>query len=728
MNNTLIKIARRFQYKLFVYAQAARSLIALKNKYPELKDKLNYFENKNKYINWLISRFGEKPVKKEMHPITDCLPILQRYDGLETSVVNKYKNKPEFKEKIDAIINPKKSSNPSDINNLSSDDLVSIMNVNDQDVEGKQRFTWNVEDVRSKIEADRVGKVGPWNIWLPSTRENSVEIAGYTVDEKTKEKIPKTDWCTARIGKSNLFYNYIHVMLFYIIKDNPSGREDWLSLGYEDGEFILNGEDGRESVDRDNYGLYPERLEEILGPFFDKILNLIINTTIDHGEISPALKKLREASTNLSEYKNMMQGLDSDSKDELITKMIDDNENLPDDIMLECIKDFSGNIGDFKNSEHLRRNIILNFSPSLQAKIIALPDHNKKRFILLSKNVDTEVLLHLLKTGNDGDKFEVINWLAYGTGSNHDWSNNSQQEIINYFLNNSDPKIKARFLKNTIKFTTPESLKKIIDDKSEENAEVRASVLDQKNLTEEMRNELLNDSSVDVVNKALKSYHHFSTQALQTTIVKHLNHIDRINSNLMYQKFLTPELFEMIFDHSNDQFKMSLCENFRYWVKGDHEFIANIIKKLFSDDNLSVKRNAVHYLTGRLFDYFSTPEAENIFDNEILEKYKTNQDNGILNSVINNHRYLSPRLLRKIGQITNEDLVATLVYRYSGDDKYFSNIINGLSVNSNPDVRIEMFRHIGSVKLLNFVTEEAKRNLLNDPDERVRKLAKELFE
>ena len=118
--------------------------------------------------------------------------------------------------------------------------------------------------------------------------------------------------------------------------------------------------------------------------------------------------------------------------------MIDDNENLPDDIMLECIKDFSGNIGDFKNSEHLRRNIILNFSPSLQAKIIALPDHNKKRFILLSKNVDTEVLLHLLKTGNDGDKFEVINWLAYGTGSNHDWSNNSQQEIINYFLNNSD--------------------------------------------------------------------------------------------------------------------------------------------------------------------------------------------------------------------------------------------------------------------------------------------------
>ena len=49
MNNTLIKIARRFQYKLFVYAQAARSLIALKNKYPELKDKLN----NGKYTNIL---------------------------------------------------------------------------------------------------------------------------------------------------------------------------------------------------------------------------------------------------------------------------------------------------------------------------------------------------------------------------------------------------------------------------------------------------------------------------------------------------------------------------------------------------------------------------------------------------------------------------------------------------------------------------------------------------
>ena len=90
---------------------------------------------------------------------------------------------------------------------------------------------------------------------------------------------------------------------------------------------------------------------------------------------------------------------------------------------------------------------------------------------------------------------------------------------------------------------------------------------------------------------------------------------------------------------------------------------------------------------------------------------------------------MSPRLLRKIGKIANEDLVSTLLNRYGlNDDKYFSNIINGLSVNSNPDVRIEMFQHIGSVKLLNFVTEEAKRNLLNDPDERVRKLAKELFE
>jgi len=54
MNNTLIKIARRFQYKLFVYAQAARSLIALKNKYPELKDKLNYFENKNNHFLFFI--------------------------------------------------------------------------------------------------------------------------------------------------------------------------------------------------------------------------------------------------------------------------------------------------------------------------------------------------------------------------------------------------------------------------------------------------------------------------------------------------------------------------------------------------------------------------------------------------------------------------------------------------------------------------------------------------
>jgi hypothetical protein len=144
------------------------------------------------------------------------------------------------------------------------------------------------------IEVDRVGKVGLWNLWMPTSMERSCKIAQY--DPITR--VPKTTWCTARTSGSNLFYHYVgrpdaDIILFYIIKDNAEGVTDWLSIGYYNRKPDLKGTRGGLSVDRDNNGLTAEKLQNILGGDYDAIMLELAQKAKEMSGVHPAKEKVK---------------------------------------------------------------------------------------------------------------------------------------------------------------------------------------------------------------------------------------------------------------------------------------------------------------------------------------------------------------------------------------------------------------------------------------------------
>jgi len=223
----------------------------IKEKYAEI-DLSNLSED---YLSWIHLKYVEDKKKPEeiVHPIEEALVTLRKFPSIQ----NKYNNSPEFKEKVNQAGYPNLSS----IKDLTLDEMEEII------ILDTSELTVKVEGVELKPE-EFLGKFGEWNLWLPHTKETSVKIAGYD-----KNYDPKTTWCTARTKGSNLFYNYIGrkdvpSFLFYIIKDDPSGDQDWLSLGYiSSGAKLVpdfSGRVGGLSVDRANKGLKEENYAAVL--------------------------------------------------------------------------------------------------------------------------------------------------------------------------------------------------------------------------------------------------------------------------------------------------------------------------------------------------------------------------------------------------------------------------------------------------------------------------------
>jgi hypothetical protein len=194
---------------------------------------------------------------------------------------------------------------------ITVDEMELIMGLSERK---KQRIDVNEA---GDIEGDRVGKFGTWNLWMPTTRERSCSIAGY--DPVTLE--PKTVWCTARTAGSNLFYNYTassqEVVLFYIIKDKPKLREDWLAVGFVKGEPQW-GKDGGLSVDRSNKGLTPARLRSALGPDYDEIMRAMENKISSMEGKHPAREKIKDAARSAEAFRYLIKGVSAQEALELM--------------------------------------------------------------------------------------------------------------------------------------------------------------------------------------------------------------------------------------------------------------------------------------------------------------------------------------------------------------------------------------------------------------------------
>ena len=299
----------------------------LQEKYPLSADKIG--ELSPKHVSWLIARFGETPSKDETHPFEDVIVTLSKFAKKDSGIGEKYKTNEQFRNAIDTAFPPESRGwqTPNDITTMSIDDMDLILGLAERK-KSSVDFGENID-----IEVDRVGKVGPWNLWMPTSMERSCKIAQY--DPITR--VPKTTWCTARTSGSNLFYHYVgrpnaDIVLFYVIKDNAVGVTDWLSIGYYNGKPDLKGTRGGLSVDRDNNGLTAEKLQNILGSDYDTIMTIFAEKAKEMSGVHPAKEQIRAAARDPELFKKMMKG-HSEEENLAMKKMIIDVPDVTPDVI-----------------------------------------------------------------------------------------------------------------------------------------------------------------------------------------------------------------------------------------------------------------------------------------------------------------------------------------------------------------------------------------------------------
>jgi len=367
----------------------------LVEKFPDHAADLESLGSKPKWIVWLAARFGEKPSKKETHPFEDAIETIKNFSKKDAAIGEKYRANPQFKSSIDeAFPLDKRSWNtPSDITTISADEMETILGLSERK---KQRIKVNVSE--KDMESDRVGKVGPWNLWMPTTRERSCKIAQYDPDTLK----PKTTWCTARMAGSNLFYNYVakpgsDVTLFYIIKDNPEEVTDWLSVGFVNGEPEFSGKDGSISVDRDNKGLTSSLLKNILGSGYEQIMNKLGEKNKSLGGNHPARAKVADAAKSLKGLKYLIRGVSAEESTDLKKMVLKSSEISPEVFAALAIdKDVEIRLGVAENK---------NTPPEVLATLAKDADKKVRKLIARNTRTPAEALIAL-----SSDKDRGVLW------------------------------------------------------------------------------------------------------------------------------------------------------------------------------------------------------------------------------------------------------------------------------------------------------------------------------
>lgn len=268
-------------------------------------------------------------------PIRDIIP-----DVLEFK-------KPDFVNKIK--IKSKRLNDPSLLNRLnlsvkiypSVNSLRAMIEETNVDISGLDRSKFVPLETGDDLEI--VGKAGPWTVILPKTIRGSVSC-----DARTSKD---TTWCTTKRSGQNLFYHYVgqgavNMMLFYIMDysrkpDNPiedrqfpfeANNDSRISLGVVNSKPRMEGNDGGLSVDASNTGYEQDDLEDVLGSYYDQVMSLIESSVQKHGGVSPALKTVQRAATNLDLLLKITKDYDEDARSVFVVKTFE-QDNVSTDIL-----------------------------------------------------------------------------------------------------------------------------------------------------------------------------------------------------------------------------------------------------------------------------------------------------------------------------------------------------------------------------------------------------------
>jgi len=474
----------------------------LVEKYPDHAQDLSRLQPK--WIAWLTARFGESPRVEETHPFEDTIVTVLNFSRKDAAIGEKYRSNAQFRTAIDSRFptDTRSWNSPADPAAMTVDEMETVLGLSERK---KERFKTEVSE--EETENDRIGKVGPWNLWMPTTRERSCKIAGY--DPVTRK--PKTTWCTARMAGSNLFYNYVgrpgtDMTLFYVIKDDPKGDQDWLSVGFVDGKPLLDGKHGSTSVDRANDGLTPAKLQKILGSDHDEIVKTLTDKNRSLGGKHPAREKIASAAKSIEAFKYLTVGL---SKDEEI------------DIVKTVLKEPS-------------------ISPDVLAILAQNPDDDVRRDVAISKSATPEILAALAKD----ESVEVRQMVAF--------NQLSAAEALLALAD--DPEVAIRTSVAYNRSSPPEALTKLSHD---ENVRVRDRVAVNTSTPPEALLALADDPDDDV--RFAVSYNRSTPPEFLSNLAQRGN--ERIIRGIAMNASSPPEILTTLARHKDETIRGYVAKN-----------------------------------------------------------------------------------------------------------------------------------------------------------------------
>ena len=378
-------------------------------KFPELQPAYDAGIKNPQYLRWIRKRRGGEPVE-------DIIGVVQAFDAAKQRLKAKGMSPDIYAYKTPAVLRQ------------ALEDLGG----------SKGAETRRLKDE----ETTYLGTFGEWIVAMPHTRESSCQLG------------KGTTWCTAATQSQNLFLSYVgrkgdNVVLYYIMKKGVNPRQDptaKLSVGFVNGEPVLDGQDGRVSVDAQNAGLDQRRLSQILGDQFEPIMNAMQNHTDTIGGKHPAKKQIEQIakSKDPSVIEKYTRGMGEEERSDFL-RLILDADPSPQVLV------------KLSNDEHppVRWNVAKNTSTPPEALVTLSNDENDVVRKIIARNTSTppELLAKL-----SDDKNEYVRWAVARNTS-------TPPEGLVKLSNDENYAVRVDVAYNTS--TPPELLAKLSDDKNE---------------------------------------------------------------------------------------------------------------------------------------------------------------------------------------------------------------------------------------------------------------------
>ena len=306
MKLTRSKLKQIIRESLLSEGQAEKLVL----KFPELQPAYDADVKNPQYLQWIQKRRGDEPVE-------DIVGVVQAFDKAKPRLKSKGMSTDIYAYKTPGVLRQ------------ALEDL------------GASK---GVESRRLKTEETTyLGTFGEWVVAMPHTRESSCQLG------------KGTTWCTSATQSKNLFLSYSvfrdeNIVLYYIIKNGADSRKDptaKLSVGFMEGQPVMDGSSGGLTVDASNKGITENRLSQILGDQFQPIMNAMkANTDLIGGE-HPAKTQMNAIakSKDPDKISTYIQGLDATVKEQFVYKVIY-KELTSTEVLEKLSSDKSDNIRD----------------------------------------------------------------------------------------------------------------------------------------------------------------------------------------------------------------------------------------------------------------------------------------------------------------------------------------------------------------------------------------------